>query len=1057
MNLSTFKIMYRQLLNDYVTPKRVVFLLLFFTVLNALAQKPVTLVGTVTDAKGVGLEGVGVRVKNSMDVGVVTDKTGIYSIRASDSAVLVFSFVGYKQMEVPVAGRKIVDVTMEDAKGALNEVVVVAYGQQKKESMVSSITTVNPKEIKGPTSNLTTMLAGRISGLISYQRSGEPGADNASFFIRGITTFGSGKIDPLILIDGMESTPTTLARLQPDDIAGFSVLKDAAASSLYGARGANGVILVTTRSGKIGETKLNARLENSISSNTRNFKLADNITYMKLSNEAALTRNPLSPLPYSQTKIDRTIAGDNPLLYPSNDWLGSMIKNNTFNQRLNLNLSGGVNRAQYYIAATVNQDNGILKSQEGNNFNNNIKLRSYQVRSNVNVRLTSTTEGILRTSGDFDDYHGPIGGGGAVFNSVLNANPVLFPALYPASALPQAKHPLFGNAPRGGTGDVYTNPLASMVSGYQQYSTSTLNFQVELKQDLKFITQGLSARLMVFTKRYSYFDLSRQYTPFYYAAGPSLTDKKGYVLSLLNAGSATEYLNYKEGAKVTNTTTYGEFAINYNRIFNNVHSVSGLLIGIQRSYLNGNAGDLQSSLPFRNQGLSGRFTYGYDNRYLLETNFGYNGSERFAKHNRFGFFPSVGVAWNINNESFFKPMLGRVSKMKLRATYGLVGNDQIGNATDRFFYLSNVNLNDGNMGAYFGENFNYYKPGVSVSRYANTDISWEKAQKVNVGVDLGLWNNALNITADAYYERRSSILMQRAYISTTMGLTAPVSANVGVASGRGIDLQMDYNKSFGQTWLQMRGTFTYAASKLLVNEEPNYSTDMKYLSRVGQSLAETYGLIAERLFVDDEDVKNSPRQNYGEVRGGDIKYRDMNGDGQITDLDMVNGLGYPTVPEIIYGFGFSFGYKNFDISTFFQGSARSALFIDPASVSPFVQDGGNQHGLLGVIANDHWSETSRNLYAFWPRLGLTQNANNNKSSNWWMRNGSFLRMKSAEIGYNIREKALHKYHLSGLRFYANGTNLFLISAFKLWDPEQGGNGLGYPVQRVFNLGVNIQL
>ena len=777
---------------------------------------------------------------------------------------------------------------------------------------------------------------------------------------------------------------------------------------------------------------------------------------MKLANEAALTRNPLAPLPYTQNKIDNTQAGNNPLLYPSNNWIGQLIKNYTNNQRLNLNLSGGVNRAQYYIAGTINQDNGVLKAQTGNNFNNNVSLKSYEIRSNINVKLTSSTEAILRTSGDFDDYNGPVGGGGQVFNSALNANPVLFPATFPASDLPLVKHPLYGNAPRGSNGEVYDNPYADMVSGFQQYATSTLNVQLELKQDLKFITEGLSARGMVYTQRYSYFTVSRQYNPFYYAASPSIIDPKGYTLSLLNEKTATEYLNYNEGTKTVNTTTYGELALNYNRTFNKVHNVSGLLIGIQRNYLTGNAGDLQSSLPFRNQGVSGRLTYGYDNRYLFETNFGYNGSERFAKNNRFGFFPSVGVAWNVSNEKFFAGLSKTINNLKFRATYGLVGNDQIGNVNDRFFYLSNVNLNDGTYGSYFGENYAYNRPGVSISRYANDGITWEKAKKINLGMDLGLFD-ALNITIDAYKERRSNILMQRAYIPTTLGLTAPVSANVGVAEGKGVDVAMDYNKNFGNAWLQMRGTFTYAASKLLVNEEPAYPANMQYLSRVGQSLGEVYGLVAERLFVDDQDVKNSPKQNYGEVRGGDIKYRDLNGDGQITDLDMINGLGYPTTPEIIYGFGFSFGYKNFDISTFFQGSARSSFFIDPNAISPFVANGAYQHGLLDVIAKDHWSEDNRNLYALWPRLGLTENTNNNEPSNWWMRNGAFLRMKTAEIGYNIKERTLKKFHISSLRIYANGTNLFLISAFKLWDPEQGSNGLGYPVQKVFNVGINVQL
>ncbi|NLU94677.1 SusC/RagA family TonB-linked outer membrane protein [Chitinophaga sp. Ak27] len=1041
---------------NFLQQKYLCYLFCLLTGNVAFGQAVFTVTGKVQDNKGQAMPGVTVKVKHRA-TGTVTTATGEYSIKMETSSdTLAFSSLGYQPQEIPVNGRHTILVTLLDNRNDLNDVVVVAYGLQKKQSMVSSITTINPKEIKGPTSNLTTMLAGRISGLVSYQRSGEPGADNASFFIRGITSFGSGKLDPLILIDGMESTSTELARLQPDDIAGFSVLKDAAAASLYGARGANGVILVTTKTGKSGVTKMNVRFENSFSSNTRNIALADNISYMQLANEAAITRDRLAPLPYSQNKIDHTKAGDNPYLYPSNDWLGTLIKNYTNNQRVNINLSGGGQKAQYYVGATMNQDNGILKTQSGNNFNNNIKLRSYEIRSNVNLRFTSSTEAIIRTTGNFDDYNGPVGGGAAIFKSALNANPVLFPAIFPSSDLSNVKHPLFGNAPRGSNGEVYNNPYASMVSGFQQYNTSTLNVQLEIKQDLNFITPGLSARVMAYTKRYSYFDLSRQYNPFFYSANPTVKDPNQYTLSLLNEKTATEYLNYTPGSKIVNTTTYMEAAVNYNRTFNKVHNISGLLIGIRRNYLNGNAGDLQLSLPFRNQGVSGRFTYGYDNRYLLEGNFGYNGSERFAKNNRYGFFPSIGVAWNAGNEKFLEGMTDVISQLKFRATYGLVGNDQIGDANDRFFYLSNVNLNDNKFGSYFGENYGYSKPGVSVSRYPNNDITWEKSQKTNIGLDLGLWN-ALTVTVDAYKERRSSILMSRAYIPSTMGLTAPISANVGVAEGRGVDVSMDYNKNFGKTWLQMRGTFTYAASKLLVNEEPQYPANMQYLSRVGHSLGQVYGLIAERLFVDDEDVKNAPRQNFGEVRGGDIKYRDLNGDGQITKLDMVNELGYPTTPEIIYGFGFSFGYKNFDISTFFQGSARSSFFIDPSAISPFVMDGANQHGLLNVIAQDHWSEDNRNLYAFWPRLGATQSSNNNQPSNWWMRNGAFLRMKSAEIGYNIGDKGMKRYHISGLRIYANGTNLFLISAFKLWDPEQGGNALGYPIQRVFNIGVNVSL
>ncbi|GGG83819.1 SusC/RagA family TonB-linked outer membrane protein [Parapedobacter pyrenivorans] len=1015
---------------------------------------------------GSPLAGVSVSAKNTQHA-VATGEDGQYSINVSnDRGILVFTYVGFKPKEESIGGRPIVNVELEPDEDLLDEVVIVAFGEQKKESMVSSITTVSPKELKGPTSNLTSMLAGRVAGMIAYQSSGEPGADNAQFFIRGITSFGSGKIDPLILIDGMESTSDALARLQPDDIAGFSVLKDAAAASLYGARGANGVVLVSTKSGINDRTRFNFRLENSISQNTTNFNLADNITYMKLANEAVLTRNPIGALPYAQNKIDKTAAGENPLLYPSNDWIGMLIKDYTLNQRFNMNVNGGGRVAQFYISGTYNRDNGMLKSNNSNNFDNNIDLKNYEVRSNVNVMLTPSTEGIVRTSGNFTDYTGPVGGGSAVFRSAATANPVLFPAVFPATDISYAKHPLFGNAPRGNGEDVYANPYASMVSGFQQYSRTQLNVQVEIKQDFNFLTEGLRARLMAYTQRHSYFSLERQYNPFYYFASPNSFSPSGYSLRLLNEDSATEYLNYNEGDKIVNTTAYLETAVNYNRTFGQKHDVSGMLIGIFRNHLNGNAGSLQLSLPFRNQGLSGRFTYGYDNRYLFEANFGFNGSERFAKSNRFGFFPSAGVAWNINNEPFFEPLLPVISKLKLRATYGLVGNDQIGNPDDRFFYMSNVTMNDAGRRAVFGENYDYVRPGVSISRYANDDVTWEKAYKTNIGLDLGLFNQ-LNMIVDVFHERRTNILMARSYIPTTMGLTAPIAANVGEAEGKGVDMEMDYGTNFGPNWLRVRGTFTYATSKLLVNEEPAYPANMQYLSRVGHSLQQYWGLIAERLFIDDEDVRSSPPQAFGEVRGGDIKYRDLNGDGEVTNLDRVNGLGYPMVPEIIYGAGFSFGTDKFDISAFFQGSARSSLFIDPAAISPFVMSGANQNGLLQVIADDHWSETDRDSYAFWPRLSAAGNSNNNQASTWWMRNGAFVRLKSVELGYNFSGKALQRMNVSGLRLYVNGVNLFLISSFKLWDPEQGSNGrdsdrlgsngLGYPPQKIFNIGVNIQL
>jgi len=1015
--------------------------------------------GQVTESNGNPMVGVTV-VNKSGRSNALTDDLGIFNIEANVGDSLMFTMIGMLPQTVAVKSDKLLKIVMQPKVSDVGEVVVVAYGTQKKASMVSAVTSINPKELKGPTSNLTTMLAGRLSGVISYQRSGEPGRDNASFFIRGITTFGTGKVDPLILIDGMESSTNDLARLQPDDIAGFSILKDATASSLYGARGANGVVLVTTKSGVEAKTSFNVRFENSVSGNTRNFKFADNITYMKLANEAVLTRNPLQDVQYSQSKIDHTAAGDDPLLYPNNNWVKQLIKDYTVNQRTNFNLKGGGKVAQFYIAGTYNIDNGVLNVDKRNNFNSNIKLKNYALRSNVNINLTPTTTAIVRTYGQFDDYNGPVGGGSELFSQTVWANPVMFPAVYPASYAPDLKHPLFGNAVKpgfpglpGNGGNLYNNPYANSVSGYTQYNTSTLLVQVELKQDFKFLLPGLTARMMGYTERYSYFDVTRQYTPYFYTLKYDQFTKTPQLTSLNTNG--TEYLNYSPGNKQLNTTAYMEAAVNYNQQFNEVHSVSGMLIGLIRSNLSANAGSLQSSLPHRNQGVSGRFTYGYDNRYLAEVNFGYNGSERFASNHRFGFFPSAGIAWNVQEEAFFKPLTRTIDKLKLRATYGIVGNDQIGNDSDRFFYLSEVNMNDPSHGATFGERRGYSNTGVSVSRYENRDITWEKSYKTNLGLELGLFH-AMNIQLDVYQEHRTNILMTRGTIPSTMGLSAATQANVGEASGKGVDLAMDYTKSFNNSsFVQFRGNFTYATSKLLVNEEPIYPD--AYRSRVGKPLSQQWGYIAERLFVDDQEVANSANQNWGQqVLGGDIKFHDVNGDGVINSADAVP-IGLPTTPEITYGFGFSFGYKQLDLSFFFQGSARSSFWIDPYRTAPFVLNGGGQHGLLQAIADDHWSEGNRNLYAFWPRLSNEFNWNNQQQSTWWMRNGNFLRLKTVELGFTFPKSLLDRAHMSTARIYANASNLFALSKFKTWDPEMGGNGLGYPVQRVINLGINLGL
>lgn len=1025
---------------------RLFYLLVFCSVTcsYALAQNAVEVTGTVTNVDNEVLQGVTVKLKAQTSIGTSTDVNGRFVLEVPKSSILVFTLVGFKTQEHAVDGGRM-NIVLEQDMAGLEEVVVVAYGTQKKKEVVGAVTSINPSELKVPSSNLTTALAGRLAGVIAYQRSGEPGLDNAEFFIRGVTTFGYAR-GPLILIDGVELPTTELARLQPDDIASFSIMKDATATSLYGARGANGVILIATKEGKAEKAKISIRYENNISAPTKNIKLADPVTYMRAENEAVSTRNPLALVPYLESKIDNTAAGNNPLVYPAVDWLKELFKDYTRNQRANFSVTGGGAVAQYYIAGTYNQDNGVLKVDPRNNFNNNIDLKSYALRSNITINVTNTTQAGIRMYGTFDDYTGPIYSGADMYNRVMRANPVMFPAFFPPDEQNKYKqHILFG----GSTNSAHINPYADMVKGYKDYSKSLMLAQFEMKHNFSYLTEGLSMRGLVNTNREAFFDVSRSYSPYLYRVGNYDRVEDEYQLELINPQGGTEYLGYSEGAKTVRATLYAEAALNYNRTFSERHGVSGLLIYTMRNYLEGNAASLLRSLPYRNMGLSGRGTYALDNRYFAEFNFGYNGSERFYEDRRFGFFPSAGVAWFVSNEPFWSSIENAISKLKLRATYGLVGNDAIGGPEDRFFYLSNVNMNDGSRGARFGTNYSYYQSGIVVSRYDNRLITWERAKKTNLGLEIGLFNK-LEIQADFFKEYRDRILMDRAFIPTTMGLSAPVRANVGEASGKGVDASVDFTHNFaGGLWVVARGNFTYATSKFEMVEEPEY--DEQNLSRVGYSLSQRWGYIAERLFIDEADVANSPTQSFGLYGAGDIKYRDVNGDGKISTLDRVP-IGYPTTPEIIYGFGFSSGFKGVDLSCFFQGSGYSSFWINEnGSTLPFV----NNNQLLQAYADSYWSEETRDIYAVMPRLSKELNGNNNQLSTWFMRNGSFLRLKTVELGYTIPQAVASRMKVSNLRFYASGVNLFALSNFKMWDVEMGNQGLGYPVQRVFNLGVQV--
>lgn len=1030
-------------------------LALILSTVAAVAQTK-TVKGVIYEEEtGEPMPGATVSVEGSTR-GVMTDLDGSFELTGvKPTDKLKFECLGKETQVLQVGTMTNFVVKLKNAANELDEVTVVAFGKQRKESVIGSISTVDVKTLKVPSSNLTTALAGNVAGVIAYSRTGEPGQDNADFFVRGITTFGANT-SPLILIDNIELTSTDLARLQPDDIESFSIMKDATATALYGARGANGVIFVTTKRGQEGPAKIFARVETSISAPTDVVELADPVTYMKSYNEAISTRDPLGELMYTYDKIEQTgKPGANRLIYPANDWYDMLFKDFATSYRANVSARGGGKVATYYVSGAYTEDTGVLKVDKRNSFNNNIDDKNYTLRSNVDINVTPTTKLAVRLTGNFRDYQGPLNGGSDVYRQVMHSDPVLFPAYYPVDDEHVGiQHIMFGNYEDGS----YINPYANLVKGYKNYQRSQMIAAVQLEQDLKFITKGLSFMTLFNLTRLSEFTVNRQFNPYWYRLDRYDSYTGEYHVNRINE-NGTDYLTYSESGKTVKNTMYSETRLNYNRSFGK-HDVTGLLVFTASESLTANAGSLQLSLPSRNAGLSGRFTYGYDKRYFVEYNFGYNGSERFHKSHRWGFFPSAGLAWMMSNEKWFKPLTKVVSNLKLRYSYGLVGNDNIGSSSNRFYYLSEMSMNNSGLGASFGETRNVSYNGIGVVRYANEAITWEKSYKSNYALELGLFKK-LDIIAEYFTEHRTDIFMQRADIPNTMGLQAAVYGNIGQARSKGIDIQADYKQAWASgLWASARANFTYSTGKYDVYEEPTYPES--YRQHAGRSIRQTWGYIAERLFVDDEDAANSPSQaafgsQYG---GGDIKYTDVNGDGVITNADMVP-IGYPTSPEIIYGFGVSLGHKGFDFSVFFQGLGRESFWIDATSAystkynkygtAPFVNNGQ----LLKAYSDSHWSEDNRDIYALYPRYSAYENHNNTQVSTWWMRDGSFVRLKQMEFGYTLPQKLTNKIHIDNLRVYFQGNNLLCWSKFKLWDPELAGEGFNYPIQRTFNIGVNV--
>ncbi|MBP3527392.1 MAG: TonB-dependent receptor [Alistipes sp.] len=998
-----------------------------------------TVAGTViSSADNQPIVGANIYVEGT-NVGTTTDAGGNYKLTVPASAKTVtVSFLGYDTKKISVRDIHLFKlITLADASNKLEDVVVVGFGVQKKESLVGAVQSVKPSDLQTSSSNLSTSFSGKIAGVIAVQKSGEPGADGANFWIRGISTFGSGQ-SPLLILDGVEITNQMLNNIPPETIESFSVLKDATATALYGSRGANGVMIITTKNGRDSEKMtINLRAEFGASAPTRVPKVADGITYMETFNEARTTRGE-KPY-YSNEKIMGTKLGLDPYVYPNVDWYDMLFKDCTFNQNFNFNMTGGAKKIDYFLNASVYNENGIMRKPEASKFDTNINAQKYLFQANVSADATKTTRVSLKMNTQLHYRHAPIQSVSDLFAYAMTGMPCEFPATLPGEESDTFVRFGTNNAWNSG---FFTNPYAQLCRGYGDQFRGHFTSALTVNQNLDFITKGLSATGMATFYNRVYSAVYRSFTPFMYQLTDYNIDEAGnYSYTSNSTNTGTTYLGTTRGKDGYRELAF-QAKIDYARTFGK-HDVGATIVYMQKER-NMNISDEQeyAALPYRQQGLAGRVTYGFDKRYLFEANFGYNGSENFAAGKRFGFFPSVAVGWVISNEPFWKGIKEQVNLFKLRASYGLVGNDVISkDYADRFPYLTTVDMGQG-YDVYIGNNFER-KYGPILSVYGNPNATWEESRKLDIGVEIGLFDS-LNIIFDWFKEKRSGIFMQRTSLPSTFGMSGITPwANIGKVDNSGVDISVDYNKAFSKDLiLSLRGTFTYAHNEIVEMDEPKYKWAYQY--KAGHPINSIQCLIAEGLFRDEEEIASSPSQDiYATtypIRPGDVKYRDLNDDKIIDDNDMC-WTGNPTVPEIIYGFGFSLKYKGFDCSAFFQGQGKVSIIM--YNYHPFATAATPGSGLMQWIADEHWSEDDPNPKALYPRLSPLWNNNNTKASTLYVRNGKMLRLKTAEIGYTYKK----------MRVYVSGTNLLTFAPFKYWDPEKGsGNGLGYPLQRTYNLG-----
>lgn len=997
--------------------------------IRAEQKQQLTVSGVVLDNQNKPLPGVTIQIKGSGQ-GTITDIDGRYSIVVpGGNTVLVFSFIGYQYQEITVGNRRVIDVVLQESVTELEEMVVVGYGQQKKESVVAALSTISAVGLRQtPASNLGVALAGRLPGLTVLQRSGVPGGEAMDFYIRGRSTVNGQ--EPLTLVDGVERD---FQALDPREVETITVLKDASATAVYGVRGANGVIIVTTRRGKSGKPVIDVTAEQSWQTPTRLPKMVSSYDYALLRNQVEVQNN--RPPIYNNYSLERYRLGDNPALYPVRDFVGEFIRNYSPMQRVNVNVSGGTEKMRYFTTVGYLFQEGIFKTEKFPDYDYDPKSKANRVnfRSNFDIDLTEKLKMFLNVSGYMQKKNDPVVvPNNAGYLNDVNAYSIVIgsllqtPSNYHNDLTPDGE--VLTNSLKGG--NINNVPYGMLNrTGFRNTQTNQVTATLGVEQSLDFITQGLSAKVVASYDAYSSNQQVRQRTFQLYEAvkDPAAPDSVSYQPTGTTPNSTLTDAQYQTFNNLFNI----DASLNYAREFGK-HDVTGMIL------LNRYQRVVNIELPYNYIGLVGRATYSYDRRYLGEVNFGYNGSEQFAPGHKMGFFPSFSLGWVLSEESFMRNTNHWLSFAKLRASYGQVGNDNMRGA--RFAFLTLWN-------------------GSHESQIGNNELVWEKANKYNVGLETRFFND-FSLEADMFYEKRNNILIPATgLIPTGLFGTGGVHVsgiipkiNAGVIENKGFELTGTYQKSFNrETRLDIRVNGAFNRNKVIYLSEVLLPEDYAYrLRSTGYRLGQSFGYETAGFFNTEQDILDWYDQSGvgATPKLGDLKYKDQNGDGIIDEKDMVP-IGNPEVPEWTFGTGLNFQYKNFDFSMMWQGAAGRSYFLTGQKIWETYN--------FNEWHKEAWSQEryENGQKITYPRLEPGSNASK-LQADFWQVNGSYIRLKNLELGYSFSSRVAEKIGASSVRLYVNGLNLLTFDHYpvKYQDPEQN-NELLYPVFKTYNMGLNI--